>query len=303
MLEYLDYNALNAYNGLRSPAGTVESDMNTRYYARCLFQRLMSRIRFTLPEDWNYNYFSQVLLREGFIGIVNTEEYGVIPQICTLQGYGIYLQPIRLIVAQPLVRFTGDIGKDCELIRLTPDYHGIFDIVEHYALQLSMAFTSVKMSEYNNRLAYIVGAKNKKMAETAKYIFEKISSGEPLVVTDKTILSDDETGESQLFTEAFDVSRNFITDKLLENITTILYQFDREIGIPTVDQKKERMITDEAAYSVTDSGARLDTWDQCLKETFANTNRLFPELNLSYEIKREVSDNVSNAENDADRDV
>lgn len=287
MFEFIDYAGINKYSGLRSTSGTVENDLTTAYFMRSLFQRAISTIRFTLPETWDENYFRQVLFRAGFIGVVETAKYGIIPQICTLSGYGLYMQPTRILVAQPLVQFDGTIGKDCELIRLTPDYLGIWDICEHYAVQLSMTLTSVKMSEFNSRLAYIVAAKSKRSAETAKVIFEKIMSGEPLVVTDKNVIEDDpETGNSQLFTEAFDVKNSFVLPELLDSLEQILRQFDREIGIPAIDNKKERMIDREAQLTVSDTFARLRTWEDCLTETFERTNRLFPELGLSFEIRK-----------------
>lgn len=298
MYDFLDYAAINKYSGLRSTSGTVENDLTTAYFMRCLFQRAISTIEFNLPETWNYNYFRQVLFRVGFIGVIETGKYGVIPQICTLSGYGLYMQPTRLIVAQPLVNFEGTIGKNCELIRLTPDYLGIWDIVEHYAVQLSMAVTSAKMSEFNSRLGYIVGAKNKKMAETAKIIYQKIIAGEPLVVTEKAILDDPETGESQLFNQAFDVKNGFILPELLDSIEQILNQFDREIGIPTINNKKERMIDREAQLTVSDTFARLQTWEDCLKETFDNVRRLWPELYIAFKIRKGVQENVDDS-NDA----
>lgn len=304
MFEFLDYNSINIYNGRRSPQGTVECDLSTAYYMRCLYQRLYSQLVFTLPDGWNMKYFKNVLLNVGFIGVVQTEKYGVIPQICTLQGYGIYREPKRILVQQPLVQFTGTIGENCSLITLTPDYHGIVDIIEHYALQLSMAFTSVKMSEYNNRLAYVVAAKNKRSAEAVKMIYEKIMSGEPLVVTDKTLVEDDdETGNSTLFTEAFDVSRNFVTDKLLENINEIIRQFDAEVGIPAVSEKKERMITTEAEYQIADSTARLQTWAEVLNDSIAESNKLFPDSQITFKIRGGGEENVSDAEDNTDRDV
>lgn len=295
MYDFLDYAAINKYSGLRSTSGTVENDLTTAYFMRCLFQRAISTIDFMLPETWNKNYFRQVLFRLGFIGIIKTAKYGIIPQFCTLSGYGLYRQPTRVLVAQPLVKFEGTIGRDCELIRLTPDYLGIWDICEHYAVQLSMTMTSVKMSEFNSRLGYIVGAKNKKMAETAKIIYQKILAGEPLVVTEKEIVEDPETGNSQLFTEAFDVKNGFILPELLDAVEQILRQFDREIGIPTIDNKKERMIDREAQLTVSDTYARLRTWEDCLKETFDAANRLFPEINISFKVRKGEQENVDNS--------
>lgn len=282
MYDPLDYEGMNAYMGTRSPTGTNENDLNTRYFFRCLYHRALSIVDFDLPEGWNYNYFKNVLFGNGFIGVVKTDQYGIVPQICTLGGYGLYLQPTWLDVAQPLLQFKGTIGKDCEIIKLTPDYRGICDIVEHYANQLAICFTSVKVSLFNSRLAYLALGKNKSAVEALKIIAEKITAGEGFVFADKILKGEDLSKEEPIFTQALDPAKNYITDKLLSDMQTILNAFDREIGIPVIDDKKERRIETEVNTLLSDTGSRLEVWKRCLRETVDNVNRLFPELNLTF---------------------
>lgn len=305
-MNFYDYEFINTYAGTRSPTGKVEYDYSTAYFMRSLYQRAMSVINFNLPDGWNKQYFVNVLFRNGFIGIIPTDRYGIIPQICTLSGYGLYLQPTDILVNQPLVEFKGTIGESCELIKLTPDYRGITDIIEHYARQLSTALTSLNMSLENSRLSILMGARNKSEAETLKIIAEKISSGETVIVYDKSLNTDSIESDEPFWKMSYNVKDNYITDKLLSDMATILANFDREIGIPVVDEKKERMITGEVSALTSDSCARLNTWIQCLDETIKNTNDLF-DLNISYTTKldevKEVQENESYSENNSDRDL
>ena len=302
MYEPLDYEAINTYQGTYSPVGTVENDLTTHYFFRALYQRALSIIDFGLPTEWNKNYFKNVLFGTGFIGIIPTAEYGTIPQICTLTGYGLFLQPRKLLVSQPLVRYEGEIGKDCELIRLTPDYRGICDIIEHYAVQLSTAFTSVKSSLVNSRLAYLAFAKNKQAAESLKIVLEKISAGDPAVIINKILKGEDLDGDSPLFIEAYDVGRNYITDRLLEDMRNILNDFDREIGIPIIDDKKERRVIPEINMLISDAGSRLDTWTECLRESIDRVNSMF-DLNITFTTitERRNAENESYAETNPNR--
>lgn len=297
--EPLSYECINAYNGTYSPTGTAQNDMTTAYFWRCLYHRLMSVVTFRLPEGWNYNYFKNVLFGHGFIGIIDSPEYGIIPQICTVSGYGLYLQPTKIIVAQPLVRFEGRRGENCEIIRLTPDWHGVLDIVDHYAYELATAYTSVNVSLVNSRAGMLAYAKNKNALETIKVIAEKLSAGEPLVVADKVLKSEDINGDEPLFTTAFDPARNYITDKLLENMATIINEFDREIGIPIVDDKKERRIEAEVTAMTSDAGCRLDVWKESLTESIKDVKRVFPGIGISFEVKG--GQNEYYTENDNDR--
>lgn len=283
-----DFEGLNQYNSMRSVAGRVQNDLNTAYYMRALYQRVISGTTFDLPKAWalGKRYFKNVLFTKGFIGIVNTADYGVVPQICAPKGYGLFLQPTDLLVAQPLVNFEGKIGDNCEIINLTNDWLGIWDIVEHYAIRLSIAITSVDVSLVNSRITLLAAAKNKTAANTLKYLYEQISAGEPFAVYDKNLKGEGMDGESDpIWTYSQNVKDNYITDKLLDDIDTILRQFDNEVGILALNGKKERMITDEVNALNDDACARASTWFENLSDSFDRVNALFPDLNLSFKMK------------------
>lgn len=305
-MEPILYEGINKYNSMRSVAGRVQNDLNTAYYMRALYQRVLSGARFRLPEAWSKGkrYFKNVLYSEGFLGIVRTSQYGIIPQISTPYGYGIFLQPTNLRVTQPLVQFDGEIGKDCEIINLTNDWMGIWDIVEHYAVRLSTAIASVDVSLVNSRVSILAAAKNKSGAETLKYLYEAISAGEPFKVYDKALKSDGlDDNDAPIWTYSQDVANNYITDKLLADMDTILRQFDNEVGILAIGNKKERMITDEVQTLNDDTCARSSCWFENLSDSFDRVNRLFPELNLSFTFKYGGEEHEYNAENNPNRDV
>ena len=290
------FEAINLYNGTRSPSGTVEYDLTTDYFFRCLYHRTLSNFTFNISSDWNKDYFKNVLFGMGFIGVVKTAKYGIIPQICDPYGYGLFLQPTNIRVAQPLVNFEGTIGVDCELIKLTPDYMGICDIIEHYANKLSKCWTSIEVSLINSRVGLIALPKNKNASEALKYIVEKLTAGEPLVCGDKILKDNLDEGEP-LFITVGEPAKNYITDKLLQDFTTILNSFDREIGIPIIDNKKERMITDEIPALLGDSASRIETWKQCLNDSIMKVNKLF-DLDISFTVRGDEINGNNETDND-----
>lgn len=299
-----DFEGLNQYNSLRTVAGRVQNDVNTQFYMRALYQRVLAGTTFTFPSAWKRSkrYFKNVLFSLGYIGIVNTPNYGVIPQICSFSGYGLFLQPVKMIVAQPLVQFEGTIGEDCELVHLCGDYRGIWDIVEHFAIRLSVAITSLDCALMNERISLLAAGKNKAASETLKYLYEKISAGEPFAVYDKAIKGESLDGSDEpIWTYSQDVSNQYISDKLLADIDTILMQFDKEVGIAAVGEKKERMLTDEIAMQNEDSCARASTWFENLSDSFDLVNELFPELGLSFTMKYGGESHEYNATANADR--
>lgn len=299
-----DYEGLNTYNSMRSVAGRVQNDLNTQYYMRALWQRAISGTKFKLPRDWKRSkrYFKNVLFGLGFIGVIDSPKYGVIPQICTFSGYGLFLQPVNMIVNNKFMEFEGTIGENCEIIHLCGDYRGIWDIVEHYAIRLSVAITSLDCALMNERISLLAAGKNKAAVETLKVIYEHISAGEPFYVYDKAIKGEGlEEDAEPIWTYSQDVASQYISDKLLADIDTILMQFDREIGIAAVGEKKERMLTDEVQLQQDDTCARPSTWFENLSDSFDLVNELFPELQLSFTMKYGGVEYEYNAENDANR--
>lgn len=299
-----DYEGLNTYNSMRSVAGRVQNDQNTAFYMRALYQRVLAGLKLNFPKSWKRakRYFKNVLFSQGFIAVIKTPDYGVIPQICGFSGYGLYLQPTKILVNQPLVQFEGTIGKDCELIHLCGDYRGVWDIIEHYAIRLSVAITSVDCALMNERLSLLAAGKNKAASETLKYLFERISAGEPFSVFDKNLKDDGLTESDSIWTFSQDVANQYVSDKLLADIDTILQQFDREVGIAAVGEKKERMIQDEVAIQIQDSCARSDTWYENMNDGFENVNDLFPELGgIGFTMYYGGEAHEYNAETNADR--
>ena len=288
MVDYTVYEGLhgyNVYNGTRSVRGTVENDLTTRYCMRSLYQRVYAGFRPINPAFWNERYFKNVLLTDGFLTIFKTDMYGIVPQISTPTGKrGLFLEPTEMLVSQPLVKQTSEIGKTCEVIHLTPDWCGVWDIIEHWGLRLSMAFTSLDVALINCRAALIGAGKNKSATETIKALYEKLSAGESLLVYDKALKTDSLDESDPLWTLAVDVKNNYIVGDLLRDIQTIVEAFDREIGIAAIGEKKERMITDEVSQLTADSVARSECWFECLSRSYDKVNALFPELDLSFEM-------------------
>lgn len=282
--QYEGLHGYNVYNGTRSVRGTVENDQTTAYCMRSLYQRVYAGFKPKNPIGWDERYFKNVLFTDGFLSILKTANYGIIPQISTPSGKrGLYLQPTEMKVAQPLVTQTATIGLDVEVIHLTPDWCGIWDIIEHWGLRLSMAFTSLDVALINCRASFIAAGKNKTATETIKMLYEKLTAGESLLVYDKELKTESlDPDESPIWTMAVDVKNNYVVDKLLADIQNIIEQFDHEIGIAALGEKPERMITDEVSQLTADSVARSDCWFECLSRSYDKVNDLFPELGLSF---------------------
>lgn len=296
----LNYHEINAIEGTYTPS-MVKSFNNKVFilWERALFQRAASVIDFNgLPENWTgsvKDFFIYCLYKYGYVGVFETLENGLIFQPGSLSGYNIYYQPVKFLVANPHLTISENeynIGENCELIKLTPDYMGIWDIISYYAEKLAVLDNALNMSLINNKYAFMLAAKNKQASEAFKKMIDKVNAGEPAVIYDQKLINDqqDKTEPWQFWSRDH-MKENYLTTMQLSDFNTILQNFDREVGIPTLPtEKKERMITDEANATQMDAISRSEIWLDTLMSSLKNVNNMFG-LNITAErhFREEVS--------------
>lgn len=278
-------NDINLIAGRYKPSTQKPYNNQTfAYWARALFQRASYAIELTLPEMWENDLkgiFTFWLYSRGYLGIFEEPEMGLVFQPGTLSGFDYYYRPVRFIVTNPYAPEASsrelEIGKDCAIVKLSPDYMGLWDIIDYYARKLSDLSLSIDMSIINTRFAKIMGARNKAAAETLKKILDKINMGQPAVITDDKLL-DDRTDKASPFQEfGIDHLReNYILDEQLRDLQTILNAFDCEIGITTIPyEKRERLVVSEAESKQSESIARVTVWVESLNACFKTVKEMF----------------------------
>lgn len=267
----LNWQHINVVEGTYIPSTRkTVNNMTFAFWERALFQRAMYSIKSDIPFEGSVkDFFYWCLFRRGYVAFYNDSDMGFSFQPCSLGGRTFYYQPKWAIVSNPYYKTSKkmEIGEECELLKLTPDFIGIWDIIYYYAEKLSELSLSIDMSIVNNRFAYLLGAKTKAAAQAIKKVWDKINAGETTIVFDQRIFND-EGEEPFQFLERTALKQNYLTTDQLQDFHTILNMFDREIGIPTVPyQKKERMVTDEANSTIVESISRLTIWIETLNES------------------------------------
>lgn len=296
------YDYVNVANAERSPS-TVHSQ-NTGlvfYYRRYLLQKAMSVFKWTLPFNWSRDYFLYILYCWGNIAIINTDKYGVIPQGGTLTGYNLYYEPTHIQITNPLIKhdLMPQIGVDCTLLKLQPDYGGIIDLVNDYAELMAIASETASINLFNSKLSYIFAANNKTGAESLKKLYDQIQSGNPAAVVDKNLLNADGTPAWMMFSQ--NVGQNYIVDKILSDLRKIESMFDTHIGIPNANtDKRERLVTDEVNANNVETYSKCALWLEELQDGCRRANDMFG-IDMSVDwrvlpdiVNKEVTANESN---------
>lgn len=272
-----DYDFINKYNAAVSPSTVhVKNTGLARFFKRYLLQEAMSVFKWKMPESWDRNYFLYVLYVIGYIGILNTDAFGVIPQHGGLGGYNVFYQPRYMLIMNPLFKQTYKpvIGEQCVCLRLQPDYLGLYDIVDYYGDLMALAAEAAGVNLLNSKLAFVFGATNKATSESLKKLFDEIASGNPAVFVDKNLFNEEGNLNVTLFNQ--DVGGNFIADRLLDTMRTIRCQFLTDIGIPNANtQKRERLITDEVNANNFETKAKCALWLEELQKGCKNARDMF----------------------------
>ena len=288
-----DYDFINRYNSHIKPS-TVHSQENatTWYFRRYLIQKILSVFEFEgIPETWDKDYFLYGLFLGGFVGVVETDKFGIIPQAgnfnCSLAGVNVFYRPTYLVITNHLLRgvLQPRIGIECELIKMQPDYGSCWDIVTYYADLLSLATESLAVNIVNSKLAYVFACDNKTVAESFKKMYDKLNEGNPAVFADSKLF--DESGEPLWTTFQNNLKQNYVAGDMLNDMLKIDARFCTEIGIPNVNMAKNSGVTDnEVEANNIDTKSKVSLWLETISEGLDKVNEMF-DLNLSVKLRFE----------------
>ena len=285
-----DYTFINEYNSIISPSTVhIKNTGLARFFKRYLLQEAISRFEFTLPERWDYNYFTLVLFVIGFIfGFDKEPAYGLIPQHGFIGGRTVQYQPYYATIANPRFKVQGSyrlvIGEECSIIKLQPDYCGLYDIVDYYGDMMALTAETVGVNILNSKLSYVFAADNKASAESFKKLYDDIASGNPASFADKHLFDDEGKLKVQLLLQ--NVGQNFIADRLLDCLGVIRNKFLTDIGIPNANtDKRERLISSEVQANNIETASKVSVWLSEMQKGVKQTRELFGLSASDFDIK------------------
>lgn len=304
---YYDY-ATQLQNVVSPGSVHAKDALITRFYTDYLLKRAMSVLEFDgIPDNWDINFFMYVLYCRGFVCVMRSKTFGVIPQECNLSGYNIYYAPTTALIANPAlpVDETGrywladawnkakhpDVKDSAVLIKLQPNFHGILDICSVTAERLALMHEALMMNLANSKLAYIIGAADKNAAETFKSAVDFIQEGNLAVAAGRN-LWDKETGKPLWEGFANNLRQNYIATDILENMRSELNDFNNFIGIPSTNyNKKAHMTEQEISANDVETESLVDVMFDCVKTGVDKVNAKY---GLSLSVKKRYEQEVLN---------
>lgn len=281
------YDFINIYNsGIQPSAVHLRDNQTALFFSKYLLQEVMSVYEWDgLPDEWNHDFFRYVLLMLGHIAVLDTDKYGVICMNGQPYGRGLYYQPTHYIVTNPLLPEINraKIGEDCEVIRIQPDWSGIGDLVTFYASMMALTAESAAFNIQNSKLAYVFMAKDKAQAESFKKLFDKISSGEPAVIADAKLFSEEGDPRWMMFNQQ--LNQTYIADEIMADLHRWKNLFLTEVGIPNANyEKSERLITNEVNANNTETFSKALLWLDEMQKCIQKVNARYG-LNISVKMR------------------
>ena len=283
----MPYGIENLYNAGRHPSQLHANSGLSAYFQRYFIQKLMSVFEWKgIPDSWSMDYFLYSLYVWGYVAIIKTDKYGVIPQWCTLSGRDVFYRPTNAVISNPLLKglLTPRIGTQCALIKMQPDYGGAWDIISYYADLMALSSQTMAVNIVNSKLSYILTANNKQTAESLKKLYDKLASGEPAVVVDRELFTENGKPLFEMFLQ--NLSQNYIAGDVLECMAKIDSRFNTEIGVPNVNIAKESGVSEgEINANNVDTKSKASLWLETMRQGVEQCNRLMG-TNISVDFRR-----------------
>lgn len=282
---YYDYQ--NLYDSQFRPYGMHARNTGlSLFFDRYLFQKLFSVYDFTIPESWDPDYFRYTLFVMGYTIVFQTDKFGIVNNHGSLYGRNFYYRPTNAIVSNPLLRSSArdmKIGETCQLIKLSPDYRGAYDVVSTFSDLMGLILESMGVNLVNTKLAYVFSSDNKAMAESFKALYSEIASGQPAVFADKALFNPD--GEPRWLMFNQNLKQTFLGNDFSTFMASIESMFLSFIGINNVNyEKKERLTNEEINANNQNTQAVARVWLDSMQKSMKKVNDMY-DLDLSVRLR------------------
>lgn len=290
----------------RTKPSDVEGLNNSSYiyYYNKLSKMIYSIFKFTLPKDWNKNYFLSTLYQYGLLMVVDTT-IGIVPLMSGYSGVNVYGYPTDFNINNVVLgNLTGKIGVEGYPIYFSIDgvpngvyrYETMQPLISKYATLLAECDGSLQTTLINSRVAQVFEASSNAQMKTMEKVYDKISTGKPAVFIRK---NSEEPFEHTLFNN---VKQTYIGNELITTKQSIVNEFKSEIGFKAVNgAKKERLVSGEAEYNSSERYGNIYYWYENLDKCFEDIRNSFgfSKEELNVEFNEDVLDYDTEVDNES----
>lgn len=263
------------------------------FYLRVLYEKCLGMFKYyNLPKSLPAEEIEKRLIWFGFCGVFHTDKFGLITLDGGLSGVDQYYRPTSFVYAQPVVG-SGElkINDKCVIIYNTQSDviapYGFREMIQRYARLLSDVDASIDINLINSRATKLNSVADDNTATVVNNAMQAIEAGENYTINQKSLID-------RWTPKEWNTAHPETIEKLIAAKQSLLNAFLEEIGVKSINEKRERMITDEVTA---DNQLLMVNTDDLLykrKQGIKAVNEMFGtdikvELNDLYNVSKNIT--------------
>lgn len=216
------------------------------FYIRMLFEKCLGMFEYTgLPKSLPAEEIEKNLMWFGFAGVYNDSKYGLTTVTGGLSGVDQYYRPTEFVYAQPALG-SGNlkINDNCVIMYNTQtdliNPYGFRELIQRYARLMADIDSSIDIQIINSRATKLNSVSNDMIATAVNNAMQALECGESYTVNQNSIL-DGWTPKD------WNTAHPETIEKLIDAKQSILNAFLEELGVKSINEKRERMISNEVS--------------------------------------------------------
>lgn len=216
------------------------------FYLKMLFEKCLGMFKYyNLPKSLPAEEIEKRLIWCGFCGIFNSDKYGITACDGGLSGVDQYYRPTTFTYAQPAIGSgVKTINDDCVIIYNTQSDvvqpYGFRELIMRYARLLADVDASVDINLINSRATKLNSVADDNTAKVVNNAMQALESGESYTINQESLID-------RWQPKDWNTAHPDTLEKLLNAKQSILNAFLEEIGVKSINEKRERMITNEVS--------------------------------------------------------
>lgn len=263
------------------------------FYLKMLYEKCLGMFKYlNLPETLPAEEIEKRLMWFGFCGVFKHKTFGIVCADGGLSGVDIYYRPTSFVYAQPVLGSDElKINDNCVIIYNTQSDvihpYGFSELIKRYARMLADVDASIEIQIINSRATKLNSVADDLTAIAVNNAMQAIERGETYTVNQNSIIDKWQTKD-------WNTAHPEQIEKLLDAKQCILNSFLEEIGVKSINAKRERMITNEV--SADNQLLMVNTDDLLYKRKMGvkQINEMFKcdikvELNETYDVSKNIT--------------
>ena len=273
------------------PVKNVKRGYN--FYIKVLFEKCLGIFTYKkLPKSLPATEIEKRIIWYGFSGIFDAKNFGVTACDGGLSGVNQYYNPTTFTYAQPAIGSgVKTIGKDCVIMYntqsdvVTP--YGLRELILRYARLLADIDSTLDIQIINTRATKLNSVADSNTAKVVNNAMNAIESGELYTVNQESLLD-------RWTPKEWNTAHPDTLEKIIYAKQSILNAFLEEIGVKSINEKRERMITNEVCADNQLLMVNLDDMLYMRKKGITEINEMFDtdievEINDIYNVSKNIN--------------